>query len=217
MGAGAAALGEAAKANDPNRTMGNKLDAQFDERTQKALAGEAAWEAVAGMSIHEALAEQYAHLTVGKLAAGGNEALENAYTQASDRLSADLRGRGIDVKSGVSTQLMAQQLSDLSTAKGKMYAQAEQQYKAELAQGVQIGQQLSGQVNQAIGAQANYNNQLSVQGQNQQRIDYSMKNPYEQKQTTAMVDLGKKVYGAYKDYTGTQKNLIPGDIGTLVQ
>ena len=223
---GAQIGGAVGKAIDPDKGAPNgsgnsgALNDQFEARTQKAIAGEAAWDDMFG-SVEANMAEYYSTLTVGKIAARGNEALENAYTQSSDRLSAELRTRGIDMKSGLSAQLMSQQLSDLATEKSKMYGMAEQQFRAEQAQGYQLGQQISGNVDTSLAAQAKYENQVSVQDQNQQRIDYGMKNPYEQDKAKALFDVGNDIYkkyntSSYNNSVSGMGNLDPNNYGTRV-
>lgn len=195
------------------------LAKQFDQRTQDALVREAKWEDALGISIEASLADAYTSMTTAKIAARGNEVLENQYTQASERLGENLRARGINTKSGVSTQLMAQQLSSLATEKAKMYAKAEEQHIAAMQQGLAVGQNIAGQVDARMAAQGNYDNQLAVQDQAQQRIDYQLKNPYEQNQVRAYADLANEAFNIYKSYTKSKEPVVGSntDYGTRIQ
>jgi hypothetical protein len=103
---------------------GNDKPTAAEEYYVYQLQREKEWEATYG-PIEDNMVNYYTHLSASKYIAEGNQHIEEQFKIAQDRLNADLTARGLDIKGGVSTSILRDNLNAVAQAKAENYAKAE--------------------------------------------------------------------------------------------
>ena len=121
---GQPALGAAAGGFMENLMGGDKKDSQMDEYSAYKLQKEKEWEATYG-PIEDNLVNYYSHLSAAKHIANGDQAIEEQFKASQTRLQAELTNRGLDIKGGVSTSILRDNLNLVAQAKAQNHATAD--------------------------------------------------------------------------------------------
>jgi hypothetical protein len=103
---------------------GNDKPTAAEEYYAYQFQREKEWEATYG-PIEDNMVNYYTHLSAAKYIAKGNQHIEEQFKIAQDKLNADLTARGLDIKGGVSTSILRDNLNAVAQAKAENYAKAE--------------------------------------------------------------------------------------------
>jgi hypothetical protein len=161
---------------------GGKKDTQMDAYTAYKIQQEKEWEATYG-PIEKNLVAHYEHLNTSSVIAKGNDALEQQYKAALDRANKQIAARGLDVKGGIGTSIMADSLNMLAKQKAQLQATADD-YIAQQQQQFYASMR-PGKTDASIMVQANSTAQYKQQAYNDKMLSQGV---------AAGIDLGNKIY-----------------------